>query len=326
LKKKKTPEPPAFWPPRSQELYQAFYRNRQQRTVVARYEMFCLDAFFRHQEQQGLSFRDFPQTSVEKYLEKFRPARRRLVLGTLRAWLRFLHRRKELLLPLHEAFGEWAFPGYARRHALSHTQVLQVFNLVPVDDPNGLRDRAFLEMAYGTAMRRGELLALELADLDLAAATVIVRRTKNDRQRLMPLTRWALHYLQRYLTEARPYFTSPLSSNTLWLNDRGGQLDAGRIGHRLAKVYQVQKRLGFAFTLHQLRHSAATHLLSAGASLMAVKELLGHVELNSTAIYTHRTPVHLVQVHDRCHPRNQAEWAGAFAEVENFEGWGNQHS
>ena len=73
MKKKKTPEPPAFWPPRGQELYQAFYRNRQQRTVVARYEMFCLDAFFRYQEQQGLSFRDFPQTSVEKYLEKFRP-------------------------------------------------------------------------------------------------------------------------------------------------------------------------------------------------------------------------------------------------------------
>jgi integrase/recombinase XerD len=321
---KKTPESPATWPALARELYQAFYRQRQQHTVVARYEMFCLDGFFQYQGHQGLGFRDFPLAAVEDYLRRFGPARRRNVLGTLRAWLRFLYRRKELLLPLHESFQEWVFPSYERRSALSHAQVLQIFHLIPLDHPNGLRDRAFLEMAYGTAMRRGEMLGLELGDLDLAGATLFVQKAKSRQQRRVPLTRWALHYLQRYLADARPHLSSPLSSNTLWLNDRGGPLDAGRIGHRLAKVYQVRKRLGFAFTLHQLRHAAATHLLTAGASLLAVKELLGHVELNSTAIYTHRTPVHLVQIHDRCHPRNQAEWAGAFAEVENFEGWGTQ--
>jgi integrase/recombinase XerD len=181
---------------------------------------------------------------------------------------------------------------------------LQVLDLPPLDEPEGLRDRAILEMAYGSAMRRSELVYLDLADVDLATGLVSIRQAKNYCQRTVPLTHWALHYLRRYLQEARPQLASPLSLNALWLSETGHRLSKNRLGQRLMHVYMAEETLGFAFTLHQLRHACATHLLNSGAPLRDVQELLGHLHLNSTATYTHLTPARLRQVHRRCHPRN----------------------
>ena len=315
-KNKKQLGPPATWPLEALELYSAFYRARQQRSPSARHQMLCLDSFLHFQEQQALRFRDFPRSLIDAYLERFRPPRRRAVLGTIRLWLRFLYQRKELLLPLHDVFAD-KFPAYPRRRSLTYEQVLKVLNLPQLDDPQGLRDRALLEMAYGTGMRRGELAALELSDLDLAQGTVFLSRTKSGQQRRVPLTRWALHYLQRYLQDARPQLSSPLSPNSLWLNSRGVQWYHSSICLRFLRFYRVEERLGFPFTFHQLRHSAATHLLTAGASSRHVQELLGHQEANSTGIYTHLTPIDLVKMHELCHPRNHGSMPDFHAGTES---------
>ncbi|MCW5872954.1 MAG: tyrosine-type recombinase/integrase [Candidatus Eremiobacteraeota bacterium] len=176
---------------------------------------------------------------------------------------------------------------------LSHEQVLQVLAIPLVTEPLGLRDRAYLEMAYGTEMRRGELHALELTDLDLNQGLVLVRKPKNMEQRTVPLTNWALHYLLRYLEEARPKLTSPLSLNALWLSETGRRMRLSGLGERFYKEYRAHKTLDFPFTLHQMRHACATHLLQAGASIREIQQLLGHRELASTEIYTHLTPTRL---------------------------------
>lgn len=309
---------PEDWPLRARQLLAEYARRRAQKSRHARDHLRQLHRFLQFQSKHGASFRDFSKTVVYGYLVGFTARQARHWLTILRPWMRFLFQRKELLQPHHEDFSGAHLPLYGRRAALTYEQVLIVLNLPPLDTPQGLRDRALLEMAYGTGMRKGELLALDLGDLDLGEGFVFVKDSKNNRQRKVPLTGWARHFLRRYLEESRPQLTSPLSSNTLWLNRYGTRLYRTAINLRLKKYYHVRKALGgVPFAFHQLRHSAATHLLVAGAPLVVVKELLGHSCIESTAIYTHLTPAHLLEMHHRFHPRNSPEWAGVFSVAEN---------
>ncbi len=303
------------WPERARELYAEFERQRRQKSRHSRDYLRNLGRFLAFQAERGLLFREFPPSLINAYLEKFTPKQQRTQLGILRPWMRFLYRRRELLSPLHEDYSGAHLPLYGRRPPLTHEQILQVFHLVPLDTSRGLRDRAFLEMAYGTAMRRAELINLDLADVELGEGWVFLRNTKNNRQRKVPLTYWASHYLRRYLEEARPLQTSPLSSTALWLNRFGQRLALSGLRQSLHRGHRIQDHLDFPFTLHQLRHSAATHMLTAGASLRAVQELLGHGDIASTGHYTHLNPYDLKEMHERFHPRNQAIGAGFFQDV-----------
>ena len=292
-------------------LYQEFAAKLTQRLEHPRGPLRFLHQFFVHQDSLGLSFREFPLQVVNDYIDSLSTSNARHIYCALRNWLRFLFARKVLLSGVHEKLH---CPRLIRRSRapLTYQQVLQVLALPDLSDPRGLRDRAFLEVAYATGMRRSELLALDLGDVDLTQATVTIRKSKNTYQRLAPLTQWAVHYLSRYLLEGRPELISPLSSNALWLNNVGGnRIYRELVGERLKHHYRVRKILGFHFTLHQLRHSVATHLLCGGADLRSVQELLGHRHINSTTTYTHITPTHLQKVHQRTHPRNLEEiWPG----------------
>ena len=296
--------PPASWPPRAQQLYQEFASRLRQKLKHPRAYLDVLHHFFPEQLRQGLSFREFPADFLHRYLAPKGDQACNHIVSALWSWMRFLYHRKELMLPLHEELAPYRRRSRGRRALLSYPQVLQVLNLPTLDEPEGLRDRAMLEMAYACGLRHGELVALDLTDLDLGTGLVCLRQTKNDQQRNLPLTRWALHYLKLYLEQARPHLASPLSLNALWLSATGRRAARYDLPKRFAKVYQSRQTLGFAFTLHQLRHACATHLLQAGASLRHVQELLNHRNLSSTAIYTHITPLRLREVHQRCHPRN----------------------
>ena len=299
-KKKKKLNPPSAWPPHAQALYWEFQRKISQKLKSAHAYLLRLDQFFHYQEQAGYSFREFPQSLLGEY---FNLHGTRHVI-TLRIWLRFLFQRKELLMPLHTELN-YPRPIYRRRAILSYEQVLQLLKLPPLDEAAGLRDRAFLELAYGTGMRHGELEALDLSDVDLHSGWVYIREAKNAYQRKVPLTHWAIHFISRYLQESRPLLVTPLSPpNALWLNALGKRFARHCMGQRLHGLYRVKKTLGFPLTLHHLRHACATHLLAGGASLRDVQELLGHRDIRSTQIYTHITPVYLRSVHERCHPRN----------------------
>jgi len=298
-------QPPVGWPERAQQLYHEFAARCRQKLKHPRVYLDALYHFLPEQMGQGLSFRDFPASFLDQYLAPKGDQACNHIVSALWSWMRFLYRRKELLLPLHEELAPYRRHSRGRRVLLSYPQVMQVLNLPPLDEAEGLRDRAMLEMAYACGLRHGELVALDLTDLDLSTGLVNLRQAKNDRQRNLPLTRSALHYLKLYLAQARPQLTSPLSLNALWLSPNGRRADRTVLQKRLSKVYQSRQTLGFAFTPHQLRHACATHLLQAGASLRHVQELLGHRDLASTAIYTHITPLHLQAVHQRCHPRNQ---------------------
>jgi len=305
--RKTTLSPPVNWPAPAQKLYWDYVQGRSLRLKHYRAEQIRLDRFLRYQAEQGYAFTEFPAALIERYLAQFSRFYWAKWVSLVRCWAKFLFVKRAVLLPVHENI-QCVKIRHRRRTILSYEQVMQVLNLADGHDPESLRDRAFLEMAYATGMRRGELRALDLSDIDLAAGAVHVGETKNRCHRRVPLTKWARHYLRRYLEEARPKLASPLSLNALWLKANGERIYIYLVPKRLAVVYKMRKILGFYATLHQLRHSCATHLLKAGASVMAVKELLGHRDIKSTEIYTRITPSHLLQAHQQHHPRNLPDW------------------
>lgn len=160
-------------------------------------------------------------------------------------------------------------------------------------DPLELRDRALLELLYGTGLRVSEAAALTPAAVDGVALVTV--RGKGERERVVPLAGQAREAVDRYLREGRPALAGERAGETLWVGSRGGPLDARGIRR------VVRARLG-TFP-HALRHSFATHLLEGGADLRTVQELLGHVELGTTQIYTAVTRRHLEATYDRSHPR-----------------------
>jgi site-specific recombinase XerD len=161
------------------------------------------------------------------------------------------------------------------------------------DDPVTIRDRALIEVLYATGLRVGELASLEV--LDVAGRDHLRVLGKGSRERVVPLGRQAMVRVAHYLEAARPALAAPAAGNVLWVGARGAALDARGIRR------VVRRRLG-TFP-HALRHSFATHLLEGGADLRVVQELLGHIDLATTQIYTSVTRQHLKATYERSHPR-----------------------
>lgn len=159
-------------------------------------------------------------------------------------------------------------------------------------DPVAVRDRALLEVLYGTGLRVAEASALTV---DQVASDLLRVRGKGGRDRSVPLTGKARIAVDRYLAEGRPRLVTDASGSALWLGVRGAPL--GTRGVRRV----VQARAG-TFP-HALRHSFATHLLEGGADLRVVQELLGHIDLATTETYTAVSRHHLRATYDRSHPR-----------------------
>jgi site-specific recombinase XerD len=176
--------------------------------------------------------------------------------------------------------------------AMSVQGLLQVLDAIEGDDPVDRRDRAILEVLYATGLRVSELASLQMGDVSGEMLRVVGKGAKT---RVVPINSTARKALDRYIETARPVLAGDKAYAALWVGVRGGPLDTRGV-RRI-----VQKRLG-TFP-HALRHSFATHLLEGGADLRTVQELLGHVELATTQIYTSVSGRHLKSTYERSHPR-----------------------
>jgi integrase/recombinase XerC len=161
-----------------------------------------------------------------------------------------------------------------------------------------LRDRAILELFYGTGIRLSELVGLVTGDVDTSGGLIRVTG-KGRKTRIVPLGRSAAGAVERYL-KARGGAAG--ASEPLFLNSRGERL-SNRSVQRLVSRRLRQVSEARQLSPHVLRHTFATHMLNAGADLRAVQELLGHASLSSTQIYTHVTTERLKEVYKKAHPR-----------------------
>lgn len=165
----------------------------------------------------------------------------------------------------------------------------------------GLRDRAMMEMTYAAGLRVSELLGLKMEDLNREAGFLRVTG-KGSRQRLTPLGKEALHWLERYIKEARPHLLKG-RLNAYLFPGRGGKAHITRQAFWL-KIRKYAQEAGLPkIHPHTFRHSFATHLLEGGADLRSVQILLGHANIVTTQIYTHISREHLKEVHKKFHPR-----------------------
>lgn len=167
--------------------------------------------------------------------------------------------------------------------------------------PLGLRDRAMLELMYGTGMRVSELLALKIEDINTIAGFVRCFG-KGRKERIIPVNQTSIYWVQRYLAKSRNTLVKNYLERTLFLNAHGRKMSRQGFFKILAghiKKSEIDKEV----TPHTLRHSFATHILENGADLRAVQEMLGHADIATTQIYTHITKARLREVYQKYHPR-----------------------
>lgn len=170
------------------------------------------------------------------------------------------------------------------------------------DTPSGIRDRAVLETLYASGMRVSELCELTLHNLDLRRGTAVVMG-KGSKERMLPLHQYALSRIGAYLEGSRPLLLAGAPDpGTVFLSSRGNPLSPDAVRRQL-KRHLATAGAALSLSPHALRHTFATHLLEGGADLRTVQELLGHVALSTTQIYTQVSMKRLQDVHSRAHPR-----------------------
>jgi integrase/recombinase XerC len=182
---------------------------------------------------------------------------------------------------------------------LKAADAARLCELPPDDDAIGLRDRALLELLYGSGLRVAEACGLELDDLDLPRRSLTVTG-KGRKQRRLPMSAPAARALVSYVSQARPALLKS-ATTAVFVNARGGPLSQRSVRAALAKYARAEGLP--SVSPHQLRHSFATHLLDGGADLRSVQELLGHENLATTQIYTHVSTERLRAVYEQSHPR-----------------------
>ena len=185
-------------------------------------------------------------------------------------------------------------------NSLDPDQISQVLNAtIASDDPMALRDKAMLELTYSCGLRLAELASLNIFDIDLTDASLIVTG-KGNKTRQLPIGRQAIVALKSWL-EQRGQLKC-YDANALFINHRGQRMGVRGIQMRMANMAAAH---GQHIHPHMLRHSFASHLLQSSGDLRAVQELLGHSNISTTQVYTHLDYQHLAKVYDKAHPRAQ---------------------
>lgn len=185
-------------------------------------------------------------------------------------------------------------------NSLDPDQISQVLNATIVsDDPMAMRDKAMLELTYSCGLRLAELASLNIFDIDLTDASLIVTG-KGNKTRQLPIGRQAIVALKSWLQQRGQL--KCYDANALFINHRGMRMGVRGIQMRMANMAAAH---GQHIHPHMLRHSFASHLLQSSGDLRAVQELLGHSNISTTQVYTHLDYQHLAKVYDKAHPRAQ---------------------
>ena len=180
-------------------------------------------------------------------------------------------------------------------------QVELVMNQVDVDKELGIRDRAMLETFYSTGIRCGELVNLDVYDLDFDRGVLTVRQGKGNKDRVVPIGERALSWVGKYLADVRPRLIVKTDSTVLFVSCNGRRLGRNNVS-LLVRAYLNAAGIKLRGSCHLFRHTAATLMLENGADLRSLQLFLGHERLNTTQIYTHVSIGRLQEVHRRTHP------------------------
>jgi integrase/recombinase XerC len=228
-------------------------------------------------------------------------------VAATRTWMRWLRRRGHVTTSPADELGT---PKVRRAlpTLLSVDAAKEVVEVPPSDTPTGVRDRAILELLYGSGLRVSELCRLDLDAIDLAGATARVLG-KGSKERVVPLGRACVEALQRWLA-MRPRMLHPKRKTQdprpVFLTTFGARVYP-RAVHKLVRAHGASGAGRADLHPHALRHTCATHMLDGGADMRAIQEMLGHAKLSTTQRYAHVSMEHLMRAYDAAHPLARAK-------------------
>jgi integrase/recombinase XerD len=221
------------------------------------------------------------------------------LISSLRSFFRFLvlsgYLKKDVTTQLTTPSTWLALPKF-----LTVAEAEALLQVPDEKKPQGLRDRAMLEVLYGSGLRVSELATLKIAEINLGDG-FLVCRGKGGKERIVPLGRSSCKAIRRYLDEVRP-LVDPGGREELFLSRLGRPFTRQGVW-KLLRQYAAKAGLSAKISPHVLRHSFATHLLERGADLRSVQLMLGHSQITTTQIYTHVSRERLRRVYDKFHPR-----------------------
>ncbi|MGA2140542.1 MAG: site-specific tyrosine recombinase XerD [Verrucomicrobiia bacterium] len=222
-------------------------------------------------------------------------------LAAIRMFCRFLLREKLLAADVTQTIDS---PKLWRTlpHTLDYEEIGRLLAAPDTRTRLGVRDRAMLEFMYATGLRVSEVAHIKLSDINFEAG--FLRSVgKGNKERIVPIGRQAVEWIQRYLGEARGSLTRGGNLGEVFISTRGTALNRKTIWV-LIKKYARAAGIGKVITPHTLRHSFASHLLQNGGDLRVIQEMLGHADIATTQLYTHVDQTRLKETHYRFHPRS----------------------
>ncbi|MDO8885371.1 site-specific tyrosine recombinase XerD [Candidatus Oleimmundimicrobium sp.] len=283
--------------------YLSAERNMSRHTISA-YEA-DLKQFLSYLQRGGLSIKQVNYLSLRKYLAYLQTlgyARTSIArkLTAVRSLFGFLQR--EGLVQSNPA-PLISYPKLNKKLPKSlRMEVIEILLNAPNRNKSfGQRDKALLEILYGTGVRVSELVGLDVDDVNFSQQEIRVFG-KGRKERVVPINQTALNSVKYYLSNGRKELLKNKEKKALLLNRLGERLSDGAV-RRILKKYVKQTGVEIGITPHVLRHTFATHLLESGADLRSIQELLGHVDLSSTQIYTQLSKAKLKEIYLQTHPR-----------------------
>ena len=241
------------------------------------------------------------------------PEYRNQILVSTLLFLRWLYREDLLASDLSLAIRYAKRSQRLPKNILTVDEALRLLQAPDLSTLRGFRDRVILELLYGTGIRSKELRGVKVSDLDTSGGSLTIRRGKGGRGRVLPLGQGLCQLLEEYLAMVRPTLHGNKRGPACRLAEsealfpggaQGGEMSGTQLTETV-RFYARKAALEKRVTPHALRHACATHMLQNGAPIRHVQELLGHVQLNTTMVYTHLTITDLKKAHMRYHPREK---------------------
>lgn len=243
----------------------------------------------------------------EKDENRFAPSVIRGMISTLRILFLYLYRCEYIAFNIFDnasirLTGKWGY-----RSDVSIAQMNRFLSAIEVDTSLGLRDRTIFELLYATGLRVGELVSLDIEDLDMSGKRLFVRLGKGGKDRVIPIGESALSWISHYVKNSRPDFTRRIINvedvHALFISMMGTRLSRAGVEARAKYYSKLAWKDQTRITPHVFRHSFASHLLINGARVKDVSVLLGHASVDSTVGYTHFTVRSLKKIMKQYHPR-----------------------
>ncbi|MBX3243775.1 MAG: tyrosine recombinase XerC [Acidobacteria bacterium] len=268
------------------------------------------DHLLRVEKRQDIAVNEIDRLTIREWMAALdaagkKKASRARKLASLRTFFQFLIREGKLETNPAKLVNTPRIERKLPNH-LSTEDAVRLIETPDINTDLGRRDRAIMEFLYATGIRVGELVGINMQDVDFRERMVRVTG-KRRKQRIVPFHEHALQALMHYLTESRPVFLNQCppaerDDKAVFLHRRGGRLTTRSVGRMIDK-YIAQCADIHNISPHSLRHSFATHLLDSGADLRDIQELLGHARLSTTQIYTQVSMEKMIAVYDKAHPK-----------------------